>query len=211
MRLFYEFKCTVLVKLGRAIPDQVCSVHEILPLWSRTDQWTVKYNLLYGKINLDRILWRNGSMQFGCFIQNPVKDTWAALLCELFRIESTVYFSKKFACYDHEVISELSSTILWRRKSNWIEFCDIIVSMQFGFLIQNPVQDTWAALIWELFRIERTVYFSQNLLWTRSSASLCCNTFGFVLGLSLCCVSENAAFMSSNDTVLVKLSRTILD
>ena len=125
---FYEFKCTVLVKLGRAIPDQVCSVHEILPLWSRTDQWTVKYNLLYGKINLDRILWRNGSMQFGCLIQNPVKDTLAALLCELFRIESTVYFSKKFACYDHEVISELSSTILCTWKSNWIEFFDIMLA-----------------------------------------------------------------------------------
>ena len=89
-----EFKCTVLVKLGRAILDQVCSVHEILPLWSRTYQWTVKYNFLYGKINLDRILWHYGSMQFGCFIQNPVQDTWAALLCELVRIESTVYFSQ---------------------------------------------------------------------------------------------------------------------
>ena len=28
-----EFKCTVLLKLCRAILDQVCSVHEILPLW----------------------------------------------------------------------------------------------------------------------------------------------------------------------------------
>ena len=90
---FSQFKYTVLVKLGRAILDQVCTVHEILPLWSRTDQWTVKYNFLYGKINLDRILWHYGSMQFGCLIQNPVQDTWAALLCELFRIQNTVYFS----------------------------------------------------------------------------------------------------------------------
>ena len=90
---FSQFKCTVLVKLGRAILDQVCSVHEILPLWSRTYQWTVKYNFLYGKINLDRILWHYGSMQFGYLIQNPVQDTWAALLCEFFTIESTVYFS----------------------------------------------------------------------------------------------------------------------
>ncbi len=85
---FYEFKCTVLVKLGWAILDQVCSVHEILPLW------TVKYIFLYGKINLDRILWHYGSMQFGCFIQNPVQDTWATLLCELVRIESPIYFSE---------------------------------------------------------------------------------------------------------------------
>ena len=104
---FSEFKCTILVKLGSAIVDQDCSVHEILPLWSQTYQWTVKYNFLYGKINLDRIVWHYGSMQFGC-------------------------------------------------------------------LIQNPMQDTWAALLWELFRIESTVYFSQNLLWTCSSASLCC-------------------------------------
>ena len=82
------------MKLVRAILDQVCSVHEILPLWSRTYQWTVKYNFLYGKINLDRILWHYGSMQFGSFIQNPVQDSWAALLCELVRIESTVYFSQ---------------------------------------------------------------------------------------------------------------------
>ncbi len=105
---FSKFKFTVFVKLGRAILDQVCSVHEILPWFrencswqftdqfviTRTDQWTVKNNFLYGKINLDRILWHNVSMQFGCFIQNPVQDTWAALLCELFRIESTVYFSQ---------------------------------------------------------------------------------------------------------------------
>ena len=90
---FSEFKCTVFVKLGSAILDQLCSVHEILPLWSRTYQWTVKYNFLYWKINLDRILRHYGSMQFGCFIQNPVQDTWVALLCGLFRIESTVYFS----------------------------------------------------------------------------------------------------------------------
>ena len=92
--VFFEFKCTVLVKLDRAILDQVCSVHEILPLWSRTDQWTIMYNFLYGKINLDRILRHYGSMHFGCLIQNPVQDTWAALLCKLFRIESTVYFSQ---------------------------------------------------------------------------------------------------------------------
>ena len=91
---FSKFKCTVLVKLGRAIPEQVCSVHVILPLWSRTDQWTVKYNFLHGKIKLDRILWHYDSMQFDCLIQNPVQDTWAALLCELFRIESNVYFSQ---------------------------------------------------------------------------------------------------------------------
>ena len=91
---FSEFKCTVLDKLGRVILDQVCSVHDILPLWSQTYQWPVKYNFLYGKINLDRILWHYGSMQFGCLIQNPVQDTWAALLCELFRIQNTVYFSQ---------------------------------------------------------------------------------------------------------------------
>ncbi len=91
---FSMFKFTVFVKLGRAILDQVCSVHEILPLWWRTDQWTIMYNFVYGKINLDRILSHYGSMHFGCFIQNPVQDTWAALLCELFRIESTVYFSQ---------------------------------------------------------------------------------------------------------------------
>ena len=124
---FSKFKFIVFVKLVRAILDQVCSVHEILPLWSRTDQWTVKYNFLYRKIKLDRILWHNDSMQFGCLIQTPVQDTWAALLCELFRIESTVYFS-------------------------------------------------------------------QNLLWTRSSASLCCN---HSVSFWVCCVSENAAFMSS--------------
>ena len=53
---FSEFKCTFLVKLLRAILDQFCRVHEILPLWSRTSQWTLKYNFLYRKINLDRIL-----------------------------------------------------------------------------------------------------------------------------------------------------------
>ena len=91
---FSKFKCTVFVKLGRAILDKVCSVHEILPLWLRIDQWTVKYNFLYVKIKLDRILWHYGSIHFGCFIQNPVQDTWASVLSELFRIESTVYFSQ---------------------------------------------------------------------------------------------------------------------
>ncbi len=108
---FSEFKYTVLVKLGRAILDQVCTVHEILPLWLRTDQWTVKYNFLYGKIKLDRILWHYDSMHFGCFIQNPLQDTWAAVISELFRIESTVYFlqnllwtcSSASVCYKHSV------------------------------------------------------------------------------------------------------------
>ena len=91
---FSQFKCTVLVELGSAILDQDCSVHEILPLWSRTYQWTVKYNFLYGKINLDRILWHYRSVQFCCLIENPVQDTWASVISELFRIESTVYFSQ---------------------------------------------------------------------------------------------------------------------
>ena len=147
------------------------------------------YNFLYEKINLDRILWHYGSMHFGCFIQNPVQDTWASALSELFRIESTVYFSEnllwtrssaslccnhsvsrehclfftKFACYDHELISELSSTIFCTWKSNWIEFCDKCYSMQFGCFIQNPVQDTWASVLSELFRIESTVF----LLFTK--------------------------------------------
>ncbi len=108
---FSVFKCNVLVKLGRAILDQVCSVHEILPLWLRIDQWTVKYNFLYGKIKLDRILWHYDSMHFVCFIQNPLQDTWAAVLSELFRIESTVYFSQNLLwtpssaslCCEHSV------------------------------------------------------------------------------------------------------------
>ena len=54
---FSEVKCTFLVKLGIVILDQVCRVHEILPLWSRTCQWTVKNNFLYEKINLDLFLW----------------------------------------------------------------------------------------------------------------------------------------------------------
>ena len=215
------------MKLVRAILDQVCSVHEILPLWSRTYQWTVKYNFLYGKINLDRILWHYGSMQFGCFIQNPVQDTWATLLCELFRIESTVYFSQNLlwtcssaslyskhsvsfwvclsvvflkmrlfwvqmhcfgqvsraildqVCSVHEILPLWSRTYQWTVKYNFLYGkinLDRILwhygSMQFGCFIQNPVQDSWAALLCELVRIESTVYFSQNLLWTCSSASL---------------------------------------
>ncbi len=170
---FSKFKFTVFVKLGRAILDQVCSVHEILPIWSRTDQWTIMYNFVYGKINLDRILWHYGSMHFGCFIQNPVQDTWAAVLCELFRIESTVYFSK--IC------------LLWSRTDQWTDKYNFLYwkikldrilwhngSMQFGCFIQNPVQDTWAALLCELFRIESTVYFSQNLLVMITNWSVNC-------------------------------------
>ncbi len=127
---FSEFKCTVLVKLGRAILDQVCSVHEILPLWSRTYQWTVKYNFLYGKINLDRILWHYGSMQFGSFIQNPVQDSWAALLCELVRIESTVYFSQNllWTCSSASLYSKHSvsfwvclSVVFLKMRLLWVQ------------------------------------------------------------------------------------------
>ncbi len=127
---FCEFKCTVLVKLGRAILDQVCSVHEILPLWSRTYQWTVKYNFLYGKINLDRILWHYGSMQFGSFIQNPVQDSWAALLCELVRIESTVYFSQNllWTCSSASLYSKHSvsfwvclSVVFLKMRLLWVQ------------------------------------------------------------------------------------------
>ncbi len=118
------------MKLVRAILDQVCSVHEILPLWSRTYQWTVKYNFLYGKINLDRILWHYGSMQFGSFIQNPVQDSWAALLCELVRIESTVYFSQNllWTCSSASLYSKHSvsfwvclSVVFLKRRLLWVQ------------------------------------------------------------------------------------------
>ena len=127
---FSEFKCTVLVKLGRAILDQVCSVNEILPLWSRTDQWTIMYNFLYWKINLDRILRHYGSMQFGCFIQNPVQDTWASVLSELFRIESTVYFSQNLLwtrssaslCCNHSVSFWVClSVVFLKRRLLWVQ------------------------------------------------------------------------------------------
>ena len=121
---FSEFKCTVLVKLGRAILDQVCSVHEILLLWSRTYQWTVKYNFLYGKINL--VLWHYGSMQFCFFIQNPVQDTWAALLCELVRTESTVYFSQN-------LLWTCSSASLYSKHSVSFWVCLSVVFLKMRF------------------------------------------------------------------------------
>ena len=156
---FCEFKCTVLVKLVRAILDQVCSVHEILPLWSRTYQWTVKYNFLYGKINLDRILWHYCSMQFGSFIQNPVHEILPlSLYSKHLKRRRTYQWTVKYNFLYGKINLD---RILWHYGS-----------MQFGCFIQNPVQDTWATLLCELFRIESTVYFSQNLLWTCSSASL---------------------------------------
>ena len=124
---FSEFKCTVLVKLGRAILDQVCSVHEILQLWSRTYQWTVKYNFLYGKINLDRILWHYCSMQFGCLIQNPLQDTWAALLYVLFRIESSVYFSQN-------LLWTCSSASLFCKHSVSFWVCRSVVFLKMGLI-----------------------------------------------------------------------------
>ena len=134
----------------------------------------MKYNFVYWKIKLYRILWHYVSMQFGCLIKNPVKDIWAALLCELFRIESTVYFLQNLLV----MITKWSVNCQVQFSVRKIKLDRILwdyVSMQFGWFIQNPVQDTWTALLCELFRIESTVYFSQNFLWTRSSASLCWN------------------------------------
>ena len=51
---FAEFTCSLLVSFWRAILDHVCWVHEILPLWSRSCQWSVKYTVTYGKMNLVR-------------------------------------------------------------------------------------------------------------------------------------------------------------
>ena len=81
---FPEFKFTssfFLIKLGRAILNQVCRVHEILPLWSGTYQWTVKYNFLYWKINLDRIsVHIVGVCSSFALEQNEVQATLATLL-----------------------------------------------------------------------------------------------------------------------------------
>ena len=49
---FADFKCSFLVNLCRPIVDQVCWMLEMLPLGSRSCQWTVKYTVPYGKINL---------------------------------------------------------------------------------------------------------------------------------------------------------------
>ena len=61
---FAVFKCSFLVSLWRALLDQVCWVQEMLPVLSRSCQWTV---VPYGKLNLvptQLTLWK---MQFGCF------------------------------------------------------------------------------------------------------------------------------------------------
>ena len=71
--------------------------------------------------------------------------------------------------YDYELISELSSTIFCMGKSTWIEFCDIMIAC-ISFALYKIHYKTLE--LSELFRIESTVYFSQNLLWTCSSASL---------------------------------------
>ena len=76
---FSEFKCIFLVKLDKAILDQVCRVHEILPLWSRTCQWTVKYNFLYEKIKSNTVH-IEGACTSVALEQNRVQDTLAALL-----------------------------------------------------------------------------------------------------------------------------------
>ena len=76
-----EYKFTFLVTLGTAILHQVCRVHEILPLWFGTCQWTVKYNFLYWKINPDRIsVHIVGASSPVALEQNEVQATLATLL-----------------------------------------------------------------------------------------------------------------------------------
>ena len=56
-----------LVSLCTAILDQICGVHERLPLWSRCCQWIVEYTAHYWKINLLRTqftLWENAVRSF---------------------------------------------------------------------------------------------------------------------------------------------------
>jgi len=40
-------------------------------------------------------------------------------------------------------------------------------------LEENPVQDTWATLLCESFRIDSTQDFQLNLIWTCCNASFC--------------------------------------
>ena len=61
------------------------------------------------------------------------------------------------------------------------------------------MQDILVALLCELFRIESTVVvFLTKFALDLFQCIALLQSLGFVLGLSLCCVSENAAFMSSN-------------
>ena len=70
--------CSFLDSLCRAILNQDCRVHEMLPLWSRSSQSTVMNTVPGGKINLNRIV---GECSLVAFEQNPAQGTLDAFAC----------------------------------------------------------------------------------------------------------------------------------
>ena len=106
--------CSFLVSLCRAILDQVCRVHEMLPLWSRSSHWTVMNTVPGGKINLVRTqfaLWEKECSSVA-FEQNLAQGTLSALLVhsQSCRIKSTVEFqmNQVWACSNSPFCSEYS-------------------------------------------------------------------------------------------------------
>ena len=83
-------------------------------------------------------------------------------------------------------------------------------SMHFGCFIQNPVQDNWADVLSELFRIESTVYLKKicfGLVPVPRSAPNFWYRSGFVFRLCF----WKCGFSEFKCTVLIKLGRAILD
>ena len=66
-----------LVSLCRTIVHQVCRVHEMLPLWWRSSQWTVPDGRKKPSSDSVHIVGESSSVAFE---QNPMEDTLAALL-----------------------------------------------------------------------------------------------------------------------------------